>query len=103
MLASLTMFLGRTDPSGRARARCWACLGLSVLAAAVAGCSNGGNRKDQNYGTDVGTVYEPPEAAVGDSAEATEGGTTEATPSVDAGAADTAGADGNDALADDAG
>jgi hypothetical protein len=99
------MFLGRTDPSGRARARCWAYLGLSVLAAAVAGCSNGGNRKDQNYGTDVGTVYEPLEAAaVGDSAEATDGGTTDATPPVNDGAADsTAGADGDDALPDDAG
>jgi hypothetical protein len=104
------MFLGRTDPSGRVRARCWACLGLSAIAVVAAGCSTGGNRKDQNYGKDVGTVYEPPEASV-DSVAASDGGTTDATPSVGDGDADTtAGADGgdaalagDDALAGDAG
>jgi hypothetical protein len=67
----------------------------------AAGCSTGGNRKDQNYGKDVGTVYEPPEAAV-DSAAASDAGTTDATPSVGNGQADTtAGADGDDARAGD--
>lgn len=93
------MFLGRTQPSGSARARCWPCLGLSVLAAVAAGCSSGDNRRDQNYGTDVGAVYEPPEVL--DSAVTTEGGTTDAGPSAGDGGADaTAGADGGDALAD---
>jgi hypothetical protein len=44
-------------PPRRASARWAACV---PLLAALAGCSSDG-RRDQNYGKDVGTVYEPPD------------------------------------------
>jgi len=76
-----------------------------VLAGVVAACSSGGNRRDQNFGTDVGTVYTPPEMV--DSAATTDGGTTDATdataPVGDASAETTVGADGDDGPAGDAG
>jgi hypothetical protein len=100
------MLYGRTGPLCCAPARRWACLALSVLTAALAagGCTSSGNRRDQNYGKDVGTVYQPSEAGV-DTAAPADGGTAEtndATPSVGDGGADTTdGAD--DAPSGDAG
>ena len=71
-------------------------LALVVLAWGVAACSSNG-RKDQSYGKDVGIVYEPPEGGtVAADGSASDGGVSDARAGADGGA------DGGDAVADDA-